>query len=274
MADLKVTQLTDLGAMAAADDYMMVVDVSDTTMSAGGTNKKMMVGRVGRTNGAVLYTQDAKELTVPATGTAALRGVANTFVAQQDFAPTSGFPIQITTLAAASPYALNVASFDNGANPGPFISIGRNSNASTAAAGSLRMLTNAGGAGFVWVDGSALLRIHSAAPTSATDTAGSVIGDQTSSLAAKDLLPDTSSLAEIRARLAAGGAAVRRFVYKSGAYNNQEFEGVVVDYAAEYGKDRDEEHPAGKALNEISILGDLLRAIVDLEARVTALETA
>lgn len=73
--------------------------------------------------------------------------------------------------------------------------------------------------------------------------------------------------------MSAGLWAVRGFTYKSGAFQGARFEGVVVDYAPAYGMDRDTEHPAGKSLNEVNILGDLLRAVAYLTERVTALET-
>ncbi len=56
MADLKVTQLSDLGAAPASNDLFMVVDVSDTTMSAAGTNKKVTGQYVSSMAGSVLYS--------------------------------------------------------------------------------------------------------------------------------------------------------------------------------------------------------------------------
>lgn len=69
-------------------------------------------------------------------------------------------------------------------------------------------------------------------------------------------------------RVRLGAEAVRRFVYRSGAFGGEEFEGVVTDLAPAYGMDRDEEQPAGKSLNEIQILGDLLRMVDSLAQRV------
>ena len=78
----------------------------------------------------------------------------------------------------------------------------------------------------------------------------------------------------ILTHIQAGAAAVRRFVYKSNAYNGEEFSGLIVDYAARYGMDRDDEHPAGKSLNVINAIGDLMIAVTDLAGRVAALEAA
>ena len=65
----------------------------------------------------------------------------------------------------------------------------------------------------------------------------------------------------------AGADAVRRFTYKSGAFNGEEFSGVVTDYAPRYGMDRDVEHPAGKSLNILTVIGDLLLAVANLTER-------
>jgi hypothetical protein len=276
MADLKVTQLSDLGAMPATNDLIMVVDVSDTGMSAGGTNKKVTANYLGRSSGAVLYAQDGKALTLPASGTAAMLG-SNTFVAGQAItppAPLIAVPLSITmpTNAGTVYAALTLYNYDNGADSGPRLSILNNTNASTPASGCFNIRNMNNSNRFFWVDAAGLFRIHNAMPTYATDTAGSVVGDQTSSLAAKTIGETLSNLDAVWERIQDGAQAVRRFVYNSGAYNDQEFEGVVVDYAPAYGKDRDEEFPDGKALNEVTIIGDLLRAMADLVTRVLLLE--
>lgn len=272
MADLKVTQLSDLAAMPATNDLLMVVDVSDTSMSAGGTNKKVTANYLGLTSGAVIYAQDGKALTLPASGTVATRQAANTFTAAQTISPAAGIALTINPVAAGVNGVLTISAVDNGSNPGPILYIANNNNASTPAAGALRLAQGNGTSRYIWPDATGLIRVHTAAPTNALDTAGSVIGDQTSSLAAKTIQEGMASLETVWERIQDGAQAVRRFVYNSGAYNGQEFEGVVVDYAPEYGKDRDEEFPAGKALNEVTIVGDLLRAVADLATRVLLLE--
>lgn len=46
MADTKITGLTELAATPASNDWYVVADVSDTTMNASGTNKKLSATRV------------------------------------------------------------------------------------------------------------------------------------------------------------------------------------------------------------------------------------
>ena len=176
----------------------------------------------------------------------------------------------ITTDSANNEIAL--AAFDNGAGDGPNIIVGNNSNAGTPAAGHMH-LVNRGGTGYrIWPDATGLLRIHTANPTSATDTAGTVVGAQTSSKDAKTQRGKPEDAAAILAHIAEGAKAVRRFVYKNGAYGGEEFSGIVVDYAPRYGMDRDADHPAGRSLNIVNAIGDLLIAVDYLARRVAALE--
>lgn len=46
MADSKITDLTELAATPASNDWYVIADVSDTTMDASGTNKKLAATRV------------------------------------------------------------------------------------------------------------------------------------------------------------------------------------------------------------------------------------
>ncbi|MGV1048223.1 MAG: hypothetical protein ACOYD4_06840 [Solirubrobacterales bacterium] len=157
------------------------------------------------------------------------------------------------------------------------LGIGRNSNASPAP-GVIALSKSTGGTSLrLYFDDSDILRSRSGTVTNANFASGTVIGAQTSALDYKDVLgePDRDGLWE---RITQGAASVRRFVYKAhvdadgyvGArpFGGEEFAGVVVDYAPHYGMDRDAEHPAGKALNEINILGDLLLAVDWLAGRI------
>lgn len=159
---------------------------------------------------------------------------------------------------------------DNGTGPGAYIVAQRNSNATTPAAGVFAMQTKGNTLYRMWTDNSGNLRIWAGDPISTADTSGTVVGTQTSSLDTKDVLDGVTSIDDVLAAVQRGAEAVRRFTYKSGAYNGEEFEGVVVDYAPRYGMDRDEEHPAGKSLNVIEVVGDLLRAVAWLVEREQA----
>ncbi len=164
--------------------------------------------------------------------------------------------------------------FNNGSGAGPYIGVLRNNNASTPAAGSIVLRNRAATDYFLWPDASGNLRIHTGQPTNATDGAGTVVGAQTSCLSSKDVVGDPVSIDDVLASVRQGAEAVRRFVYKSGSYNGEEFSGIVTDYAPRYGMDRDEEHPAGRSLNVINAIGDMMIVLNDLVQRVAALEAA
>lgn len=75
MADSKTTQLDALAETPATGDLLMIVDVSDTTMAASGTNKRLPASYVARSGAnATLIAGDGKTLTLTASGTALLSG--------------------------------------------------------------------------------------------------------------------------------------------------------------------------------------------------------
>ncbi len=187
---------------------------------------------------------------------------ANTFTALQTF-----------SAGVVATGACTIGSYDNGTGAGPYLYIGRNNNATTPAPGHVHALDKNAVSRYLWIDSSGIVRTHTAAPTS-TDTGGTVVGTQTSSLDSKIIAGEPLPAAQILAAVQAGAEAVRRFTYRSGSFNGEEFSGVVVDYAPRYGMDRDEDHPAGKSLNVATVIGDLLIAVANLAQRVEALEAA
>lgn len=175
--------------------------------------------------------------------------------------------------ADATSSVVVLPAWDNGAGIGTRILVNRNSNASTPAPGLILFYDLSGDFHSVWVDNADQLRIwKNNQPTNATDTSGTVVGLQSSMAEAKLITDDLSVLDEVMSRIRVGAQAVRRFTYRNGAFNGEQFEGVVVDHAPDYGMDRDDEHPQGKSLGEITILGDLLRTVDWLVQRVKELE--
>lgn len=163
---------------------------------------------------------------------------------------------------------------DFGTGRGPTLSIDRNTNGSTPAAGNLFIEARTGTNYFIWPDASGNLRIGTTAPTNANDGSGTVVGTQTSHAASKlidDQLPDyRQSLTHIRDVVKAG--ALRGWRYRSEAYNNEHFPiGLVVDYAPRYGMDRGNDAPHGRSLNVPVAIGDLFAAVAELAERIEAL---
>lgn len=102
MADLKITQLTTLAAIPASGDWLPIVDVSDTTMSAGGTTKKIAASRFVNTNADKTFvTGDGTEGVLPVAGTVAVVSRANTWSASQAF--TAGLTLATTGAKLTQP---------------------------------------------------------------------------------------------------------------------------------------------------------------------------
>lgn len=161
--------------------------------------------------------------------------------------------------------SLETGEYGTGASGyGPTIEVGYNSEGS-GAAGTLRMRERDGSGYTLWVN-SGLLRIgaFTDAAESATHTGGTVVGDQTSTLASKDILgtPAPASLLDKVLH-----TPVYAFTYKDGRYNGEVFTGIVTDRSPWFGKD------GGKALNEINAIGYLIGAVQALHARVVELES-
>jgi hypothetical protein len=162
--------------------------------------------------------------------------------------------------------AIYLTSFDNGTGAGSFFYAQKNSNGSTPAAGFV-YLDGLSNSYSIWPDTSGNLRILAGSfPINASDTAGTVIGTQTSTLASKILLGGDLTPGEALRTILQ--TPVKHFKYKSGAYNHSEFQGIVADYSPEFAMDE------GRVFNPVSAVGYLIQGIKALTERITALEAA
>lgn len=293
MSNTKTSALTALSAQPASNDLIPIVDVSDTTQAASGSLKKITAAYFVQTTGTVVtitgggtISLGGFTLTVPATGSAALLGTANTFTTTQTITPsatnvsalvlnmpgsTSVDAFQLTYNSASRMRFIQNSTrsqivftdFDNTNDIGPHINIGRNNNASTPSAGFLYIMARSATQYAVWPDNSGNLRIGTSLPTSANDSTGTVVGAQTSSLDSKIIHENLPKLADsILGILYAAKYGLRAWSYKSKAYSNEFFpNGLVTDYAQRYGMDRDSDHPCGKSLNTPVAIGDLVAAV-------------
>lgn len=275
-------------------------------VAAGAAKKTTRANLIGGLlTGSGTVATGGYTLTVPATGTAALLEAAQTLTGANMYLPASTgiAPITVNMPTGTAVTAINMQYNSTNAiwfnvratleqlwfqsrdlgndTAGPGLEIGRN--ASTGAVGTapavIRMYAAGNLARSIWVDDSGNLRIGSLSPTGNTGTptidangAGVVVGTQTSYLDAKQITGDVQKIDDVLVYIRQGAKAVQRFRYKSRAYNNHEFEGIVIDDAPRYGMDVDKEHPNGKSLNVATALGDLMRAVAYLADRVETLE--
>jgi len=154
---------------------------------------------------------------------------------------------------------------------GPYVSVGRNSNATVPSAGSVQLYNRSGTPYSLWVDASANLRIHTAAPASAAnDTAGTVVGAQTSWAELKeDIAPWDDNRAALDAVL-----ACRLFSYRFKTdETRRQYHGIVItdeDRGAWFSEnDADNQTPA---LNERNLFGHLIAAIQAQQAQIEELK--
>ena len=183
----------------------------------------------------------------------------------------TGAQVQIVTGGVS---AMDFASFqaqmagrDNGTGTGRSLTIGRNTNGTTPAAGSITFIESDGGASSVWVDASGVLRINGTPPSSAGgvgDTAGTVVGAQTSARAAKDVAGEVTNTAAALDIIR--HTPIYQFTYKNGAYNGETFYGIVTDESPLFGMDH------GRAFNPVTAFGATVLALRELDARLAALE--
>jgi hypothetical protein len=162
--------------------------------------------------------------------------------------------------------AIYLTSFDNGTGAGSFFYAQKNSNGSTPAAGFV-YLDGLSNSYSIWPDTSGNLRILAGSfPINASDTAGTVIGTQTSTLASKILLGGDLTPGEALRTILQ--TPVKHFKYKSDAYNGSEFHGIVADYSPEFSMDE------GRVFNPVSAFGYMVQAVKALTERIQQLEAA
>lgn len=287
MANTKISALTALGATPASGDLFSIVDVSDTTQAASGSTKKITAAYLAVTDGFVatvtgggVVSLGGFTITVPATGTVALIARAQSFSAAQTFTAgiisnptaTGTAGVNIAQAAGFTSGGINIQDLNNTTSYGTFINIGRNSNGTTPAAGFIRIRGKTGNDNDIWPDSSAtpgVLRIGNGTTTT-TDTGGSIIGAQTSSLDMKDVIEEFTS--DDAALDVITKTPLWRFRYKDNRLGNPEYLGIITDYSPLFGADPDDAHPNGRILNEVNAHGYEMAAIRALAAKVQRLE--
>mgnify|MGYP000918233361 CR=1 FL=1 len=193
-----------------------------------------------------------------------------------DFYSASAVVVRIGgTDGSSSTNYIDLSSSANGTGVGGNkVFVGINTSGSDAA-GSLALGKIGGSYSYVWSDNTGVMRINSSAPVedggTTSDTSGTVVGTQTSTLATKILtghdISPTDALATILA------TPIKSFTYKSGAYNHTEFHGIIADWSPAFAMDN------GRSFNPISAFGYTVQAfkaqqaqIDDLASRLAALE--
>jgi hypothetical protein len=161
---------------------------------------------------------------------------------------------------------------------GPRIHIGRNSNSTNSNSGTLSFDDIGGTTHYIWLDNSASpgdLRVNTAAPASSVaDTAGTIVGTQSSAMALKNIHKTWNDSESMNALNTVLNTPVYDFTYK-GKYDGQVFTGVAIPDGEVpwFGYDVATENdivPEGtaKSLNEISVAGYLILSVKALNQKI------
>ena len=155
-----------------------------------------------------------------------------------------------------------------GANVGNYVFVARNSSGS-GAAGAVAFGRRGGSVDYIWSDNSGNLRTHSAQPTednsTVSDTAGTVVGTQTSTRATKRLIRRVKDTASSLALIAQ--TPLYRFNYRTQDRDTR-FLGIMADESPEFVMH------GGQSFNPVNAFGHTAAAIKALLARVETLEAA
>ena len=149
---------------------------------------------------------------------------------------------------------------------GQVITLGRNTNATNTGAPSINFQKKSGTAGYVWQDNSGNMRVHTAAPTNANDTAGTVIGTQTSTRDTKQNIEDYTDYTNALQLIL--DAPLHTFRYRNevaGYGEDSPLAKVRIGYIA------DEVDPAfmwGNVIDQVSVNGILMAAVKELDIKI------
>jgi hypothetical protein len=195
---------------------------------------------------------------------------------------TSGTAINALTIkgsgnvgiGTASPSTkLEIGSSDLGnGNAGPVITLGRNTNATNTGAGSINFQSKAGTAGYVWQDNAGNMRIHTASPSNANDTAGTVIGTQTST---RDTKQDITEYTDYAAALqAVVQAPLHTFKYTKEVNGYGTTSPLAKAHIGFIADEVSGEFMQGNSIDQVSVNGLLMASIKELNNQVEALKVS
>lgn len=177
--------------------------------------------------------------------------------------------VGIGTTGPVSKLEIGSSDLGNGA-AGPVITLGRNTNATATGAGSINFQSKAGTAGFVWQDNAGNLRIHTAAPSDANDTAGVVVGTQTSTRDTKQDIHDYTDYGSALSMILDAPLHTFRYIKEVQGYGeNSPLAKVRIGYIA------DEVNPAfmvGNSIDQVSVNGIMIASIKELNQKINDLE--
>ena len=225
------------------------------TATAGESGNMTLTGSFAPTSGTGTYNHLSLTPTINQTGGA--NGISR------------GIYINPTLTAAADWRAIEIASTSMGSGAaGPVVMIGRNSHA-TPGAGSINLLSNAGTNGYVWQDTAGNLRIHTAAPTNANDTAGTVVGAQSSTRETKQDIEDYTEYRDALALIVDAPLHTFRYIKEVEGYGSDSpLAKTRIGFIAD---EVDQAFMVGNVIDQVSVNGLLMAAIKEIDLNMQVL---
>ena len=152
---------------------------------------------------------------------------------------------------------------------GPIITIGRNTNATNTGAGSINFLDKAGNSGYIWQDSAGYMRINTLAPSNANDTAGTIIGDQTSIRETKQDINDYEDYESALSMIVNAPLHTFRYIKEVNGYGADSLLAKTrIGFIA------DEVDPifmVGNSIDQVSVNGLLMASVKDLNLKLEGL---
>jgi hypothetical protein len=177
--------------------------------------------------------------------------------------------VGVGTTAPATLFEIGSSDLGDG-TAGPVITLGRNTNATNTGAGSINFLSKGGTAGYVWQDAAGNIRINTSAPSNANDTAGTVVGAQTSTRETKQDINDYTDYSNALSMIVNAPLHTFRYIKEVNGYGSEsplakERIGFIADEV-------DPAFMVGNSIDQVSVNGILMAAIKEMDLKVKNLE--
>ena len=152
---------------------------------------------------------------------------------------------------------------------GPIITIGRNTNATNTGAGSINFLDKAGNSGYIWQDAAGYMRINTSAPSNANDTAGTIIGDQTSIRETKQDINDYEDYESALSMIVNAPLHTFRYIKEVNGYGADSLLAKTrIGFIAD---EVDPMFMVGNSIDQVSVNGLLMASIKEMNLKLESL---
>jgi hypothetical protein len=196
-------------------------------------------------------------------------GTYSTTTGNPSITAVSGGKVGIGAVSPSTTLEIGSSDLGNG-TAGPIITLGRNTNGTATGAGSINFLGKAGTAGYVWQDAAGNMRINTTSPSNANDTAGTVIGAQTSTRDTKTEIMPYTDYAGALAMVTNAPLNTFRYIKEVEGYGtNSPLAKTRIGFIAD---EVDPTFMVGNVIDQVSVNGLLMASIKEMDLKVKDLD--